>query len=56
VFITRTSLPRETPGSAVASSPIEKRTVHAVGDGTFIADGRRSSRRKQMASKIPAVV
>ena len=31
----------------------EKRTVHAVGDGTFIVDGRRIYRRKMMASKIP---
>ena len=34
----------------------EKRTVHAVGDGTFIVDGRRIDRRKTMASKIPAGV
>lgn len=32
----------------------EKRTVHAVGDGTFIVDGRRLDRKKLMASKIPA--
>jgi len=31
----------------------EKRTVHAVGDGTFIVDGRKIDRRKMMASKIP---
>lgn len=31
----------------------EKRTVHAVGDGTFIVDGRRIERRKMMAAKIP---
>lgn len=31
----------------------EKRVVHAVGDGTFIVDGRRIDRRKMMASKIP---
>lgn len=31
----------------------EKRTVHAVGDGTFIVDGRRIDRRKMMAAKIP---
>jgi flavin reductase (DIM6/NTAB) family NADH-FMN oxidoreductase RutF len=31
----------------------EKRTVHAVGDGTFIVDGRRLDRRNMMASKIP---
>lgn len=31
----------------------EKRTVHAVGDGTFIVDGRRIDRREMMAAKIP---
>lgn len=31
----------------------EKRTLHAVGDGTFIVDGRKVDRRKMMASKIP---
>ena len=31
----------------------EKRTMHAVGDGTFVVDGRRLDRRKQMAAKIP---
>ena len=32
----------------------EKRTVHAVGDGTFIVDGRRLNRKKMMRSKLPA--
>ncbi len=32
----------------------EKRMLHAVGDGTFIVDGRRLDRRKMMASKLPA--
>ena len=32
----------------------EKRTVHAVGDGTFIVDGRRLDRSAMMASKLPA--
>jgi flavin reductase (DIM6/NTAB) family NADH-FMN oxidoreductase RutF len=31
----------------------EKRTIHAVGDGTFIVDGRKVDRRKMMASKLP---
>lgn len=31
----------------------EKRTLHAVGDGTFIVDGERLDRRKMMASKLP---
>lgn len=34
----------------------ERRTVHAVGDGTFVVDGRRIDRRKMMASKLPAGV
>jgi flavin reductase (DIM6/NTAB) family NADH-FMN oxidoreductase RutF len=34
----------------------EKRTVHAVGDGTFIVDGRKIDRKKMMASKLPAGV
>ena len=31
----------------------ERRTVHAVGDGTFIVDGRKIDRRKMMAARIP---
>lgn len=34
----------------------EKRTLHAVGDGTFIVDGNKLNRRKMMASKLPAGV
>ena len=34
----------------------EKRTLHAVGDGTFIVDGGKIDRRKMMASKIPSGV
>lgn len=30
-----------------------KRTLHAVGDGTFIVDGDRMDRRKRMASRLP---
>jgi flavin reductase (DIM6/NTAB) family NADH-FMN oxidoreductase RutF len=36
------------------NSKKEKRMVHAVGDGTFIVDGRKISRKKMMQSKIPA--
>ncbi len=32
----------------------EKRMIHAVGDGTFIVDGRRFDRKEMMASKLPA--
>lgn len=35
------------------SSRKETRTIHAVGDGTFIVDGRKLNRRKMMASKLP---
>ena len=35
------------------SSRKEQRTLHAVGDGTFVVDGRRLSRRKMMQSKLP---
>lgn len=34
----------------------EKRLLHAVGDGTFVADGRKMDRRKMMRSKLPAGV
>jgi flavin reductase (DIM6/NTAB) family NADH-FMN oxidoreductase RutF len=34
----------------------EKRTVHAVGDGTFIVDGRKIDRKKMMAAKLPSGV
>ncbi len=40
----------------VDTSRKEKRTIHAVGDGTFIVDGRKIDRRKMMCSKIPAGV
>jgi flavin reductase (DIM6/NTAB) family NADH-FMN oxidoreductase RutF len=32
----------------------EKRTIHAVGDGTFIVDGRKLDRKEMMLSKLPA--
>lgn len=31
----------------------ERRLLHAVGDGTFIVDGRRLDRRAMMAAKLP---
>lgn len=43
----------EAVAAYVDASRKEKRTVHAVGDGTFIVDGRRLDRRKMMASRIP---
>ena len=32
----------------------ERRMLHAVGDGTFVVDGRKYDRRKMMASKLPS--
>ncbi len=31
----------------------EQRTIHAVGDGTFVVDGRRLDRRRAMQMKLP---
>ncbi|ACL73025.1 flavin reductase domain protein FMN-binding [Thioalkalivibrio sulfidiphilus HL-EbGr7] len=46
----------EAVAAYVDTSRKEKRTVHAVGDGTFIVDGRTLDRRKLMSSKLPAGV
>jgi len=35
------------------SSRKEKRTIHAIGDGTFVVDGRKLNRTKMMRSKLP---
>ena len=35
------------------SSRKEKRTIHAIGDGTFVVDGRKLNRRKMMWSRLP---
>ena len=43
----------EAVAAYIDTSRKEKRTFHAVGDGTFIVDGRKLSRKKMMASKIP---
>lgn len=34
----------------------ERRMIHAVGDGTFVVDGRVLDRRKMMASKLPGAL
>ncbi len=44
----------EAVAAYVDPSRKEKRTIHAVGDGTFIVDGQRFDRTKMMASKLPA--
>lgn len=43
----------EAVAAYVDSTPKEMRTVHAVGDGTFIVDGRKLNRRKMMIGKLP---
>jgi flavin reductase (DIM6/NTAB) family NADH-FMN oxidoreductase RutF len=35
------------------SSRKEKRTIHAIGDGSFVVDGRKLDRRRMMQSKLP---
>jgi flavin reductase (DIM6/NTAB) family NADH-FMN oxidoreductase RutF len=37
----------------IDSARQEKRTLHAVGDGTFIVDGLKMDRKKMMAAKLP---
>ncbi len=46
----------EAVAACVDAARKEKRTVHAVGDGTFIVNGRRIDRRKMMASRLPSGV
>ncbi len=43
-------------GVAACTNPArkEQRTLHAVGDGSFIVDGRRLDRKRMMAAKLPA--
>ena len=43
----------EAVAAHVSTGLKELRTLPAVGDGTFVADGRRLDRRKAMASKLP---
>jgi flavin reductase (DIM6/NTAB) family NADH-FMN oxidoreductase RutF len=43
----------EAVAACIDTARKEKRAIHAVGDGTFIVDGRRIDRRKMMASKLP---
>jgi len=37
----------------VDGSRKERRTIHAVGDGTFVVDGRKIDRKEMMRSKLP---
>lgn len=43
----------EALGAWVDTKRRERRTLHAVGDGTFVADGRHYDRRRMMAAKLP---
>jgi flavin reductase (DIM6/NTAB) family NADH-FMN oxidoreductase RutF len=43
----------EAVAACIDATRKEKRMVHAVGDGTFIVDGRKIDRKKMMASKLP---
>ena len=43
----------EAVAAHISTGRKETRTLHAVGDGTFIVDGRRLDRRKAMAAKLP---
>lgn len=43
----------EAVAAYVDDSRKDKRTLHAVGDGTFIVDGRKISRKRMMRSKLP---
>ena len=43
----------EAVAACIDTARKEKRTVHAVGDGTFIVDGRKIDRRRMMASRLP---
>jgi flavin reductase (DIM6/NTAB) family NADH-FMN oxidoreductase RutF len=40
----------------IDSARKEKRTIHAVGDGTFIIDGRKFDRKKMMAGRLASGV
>ena len=40
-------------GAHINTARKEKRMVHAVGDGSFIVDGRKIDRKEMMASKLP---
>jgi flavin reductase (DIM6/NTAB) family NADH-FMN oxidoreductase RutF len=44
----------EAVAAYIDTARTEKRTVHAVGDGTFIVDGYTLDRRKMMAAKLPS--
>lgn len=43
----------EAAAAYVDATRKERRTVHAVGDGTFIVDGRKLNSRKMMIGKLP---
>jgi len=44
----------EAVAATINTARQETRTIHAVGDGTFIVDGLKMDRKKMMASKLPS--
>ncbi|MDE2334615.1 MAG: flavin reductase family protein [Rhodospirillales bacterium] len=43
----------ETLSAHIDPARRERRLIHAIGDGTFVVDGRRFDRRDMMRSKLP---
>lgn len=46
----------ETLTARIDPTRAECRLIHAIGDGTFVVDGRKFDRREMMRSKLPAGV
>jgi flavin reductase (DIM6/NTAB) family NADH-FMN oxidoreductase RutF len=46
----------EAVAARIDATRAERRLIHAIGDGTFVVDGRKFDRRKMMKSKLPAGV
>ena len=46
----------ETVAAHIDPTRKERRLIHAIGDGTFVVDGRRYDRREMMRSKLPSGV
>ena len=44
----------ETLAAHIDPARRERRLIHAIGDGTFVVDGRKFDRRETMGSKLPA--
>jgi flavin reductase (DIM6/NTAB) family NADH-FMN oxidoreductase RutF len=53
VIVKHNILVMEGVAAHVDSLRKERRMIHAVGDGTFVVDGRKLNRRKRMRAKLP---